>query len=572
MFPPVRILKNPQPLFFHMYTVIRKHALKNAYVHGKAQAKAIVPKVIGELPETRKDIKGLMKKISEVLKEVNKMSQKEILKELQSLAPELLEKKEEGGLPELANARKGMKFRMAPFPSGAIHIGNIKGMILNDEYAKKYKGKLLLVIDDTIGSEAKPIVKDAYKLIPQAIKWLKIKYDPEILYKSDRLKLYYKYGEELIKKGAAYFCQCPTELIRDYRAKGVTCQHRKNSTNENLKNWKAMLKGEYKQGKACIRLKTDMKDKDPAFRDRVLFRISDRSHPRAGTKYKVWPMLEMSWAVDDMLLGITHIIRGKELMIEGRMQEYIWNLLGYKHTPIIRLTGLLSIEGVKISKSKARAEVQSGAYSGWDDPQTWSIQSLKRRGFKPEALRGFILSLGMSLAEIKVQVDSLYTINRRLIDADALRYFFVKDPVKLIVSGCPEKKITIRMHPKTKRTRSYMIQKGVNELWMSKDDVKLLKTEGRVRLKDAMNIDLESAGRVVKAKYSSDQDEVYKIKKVQFIIAKGKPCQVLMPDGTTDKGLCEEYCARVKKGEIIQFERYGFVRKEGEGAYIYAHP
>jgi len=553
-----------------MYTVIRKHALKNALDHGKAILKAVMPKVIGEMPGAKKDIKSLIKKINEVIIEVNKLDEKAILKELTSLAPELLEKKEEDqGLPELKNVKK---LRLAPFPSGALHIGNIRGAIINDEYAKKHKGKLLLVIDDTIGSEAKPIVKDAYKLIPQGLKWLKIKFDPNIIYKSDRLKLYYKYGEELIKKGAAYFCKCPTELIRDYRAKGVECSHRKQSINENLKEWKLMLKGKYKEGTACIRLKTNMKAKDPSFRDRVLFRISDKAHPRIGDKYRVWPMLEMSWAVDDMLLGISHIIRGKELMIEGRMQNFIWDLLGYKKKPEIIYHGLFQVKGAKISKSKARVEVESGEYSGWADPRTWSLQSLKRRGFKPEALREFILSLGLSTGEIKVPIDSLYTFNRRLIDADALRYFFVKDPVKLIVSGCPEKKVSISMHPKTKRSRSYIINKGVNEFFITKEDLKLLKSEGWVRLKDAMNIDFVSASNsMIKAKHSKNQEEVYDIRKIQFITNKGKECKILMPDGSYDKGLCEDYCNRVKKGEIIQFERYGFVRKESDGKYILTH-
>jgi len=554
-----------------MYTVIRKHALKNALDHGKAILKAVMPKVIGELPEAKKDIKSLVKQINEVISEVNKLDEKKILKELTSLAPELLEEKEEQGLPELKGVKKGMKFRMAPFPSGAIHLGNIRGMILNDEYAKKYKGKLLLVIDDTIGSEAKPIVKEAYKLIPEAIKWLGIKHEP-VIYKSDRLKLFYKQGEELIKKDAAYVCECPSELIRDYRAKGVACNHRSNSVKQNLKLWSKMHKGGYKEGEACVRLKTNMKDKDPAFRDRVLFRISDRAHPRVGTKYKVWPMLEMSWAVDDMLLGITHIIRGKELMIEGRMEEYIWKILGYEKKPFTRLTGLFQIKGAKISKSKSRQEVESGKYSGWDDPRTWSIQSLKRRGFKPEALREFILSMGMSLSEIKVPIETLYTFNRRLIDAEALRYFFVKNPVKLIVSDCPEKKISISMHPKTKRSRSYVINKGVNEFFIAQEDVKILKSEGWVRLKDAMNIDFTSASKsVIKAKYSKNQEEVYDIRKVQFILKQGKDCKILKPDGDWDKGLCEDYCSRVKKGELIQFERYGFVRKEKDGEYIYTH-
>ncbi len=559
-----------------MENLILKHALKNAVTHeGKAIAKAIIPKVIGEDTSLKENIKELVKNINKIVKKVNSMSIEEQEKLLKEKFPEMLGKKEEKkGLSELPNVRGKVTMRLAPFPSGALHIGNVRSMILNDEYVKKYGGELLLVIDDTIGSEQKPIVKEAYKLIPEALKWLKIKYNPKIIYKSDRLELFYKYGEKLIKKGAAYVCECPNALIRDYRVKGIECVHRGNTVAENLRKWKAMLKGEYEEGEAVVRLKTNMKDKDPAFRDRVLFRISKRRHERVGNKYFVWPMLEMSWAVDDMLLKITHIIRGKELMIEGRMENFIWDVLGYKKRPEMVYIGLLKIEGAKISKSKARAEVESGVYSGWDDPRTWSIQSLKRRGFKPEAIREFILSLGMSQSEIKVPIESLYAINRRLIDKEALRYFFVKDPVRLIVSNCPEMKIRIPMHPEIKKSRTYVIEKGINEFWISRKDVSLLEKEGRVRLKDAMNIELISTGETVKAKYAKNQKEVYNIRKIQFVI-KGVDCKVLKPDGTWDSGLCEAYCKRIRKNEVIQFERYGFCKLEKKGKeldFIYTHP
>ena len=67
-----------------MYTIIRKHSLKNAYVHGKAVLKAVMPKVIGELPEAKKDINGLVKKINNVINEVNKLSNQEVIKELKA--------------------------------------------------------------------------------------------------------------------------------------------------------------------------------------------------------------------------------------------------------------------------------------------------------------------------------------------------------------------------------------------------------------------------------------------------------------------------------------------------------
>ena len=77
----------------------------------------------------------------------------------------------------------------------------------------------------TIASEEKKIIKESYKLIPESLKWLGINYNKKILYKSDRLKLYYKYAEELIKLGRAYVCSCRPAKLRENRKKPLGCFH-----------------------------------------------------------------------------------------------------------------------------------------------------------------------------------------------------------------------------------------------------------------------------------------------------------------------------------------------------------
>ncbi len=128
-------------------------------------------------------------------------------------------------------------------------------------------------------------------------------------------------------------------------------------------------------------------------------------------------MLEFSWAVDDIELGITHVLRGKDLVIEDRMQRYIWDLLGIQGPPFLHW-GILRVREAKVAKSKSFREVKSGLYDGWADPRTWSLRSLDRRGISMGALRAFILSFGMSLADIEVPAETLYAENRKRIDAD----------------------------------------------------------------------------------------------------------------------------------------------------------
>src|SRR3989344_693793 len=365
---------------------IYAYALANALEHGQAMAGTIIPKLFRhDLNKER--IKDVIPVIDEIVKLVNAMPREEMEKKFGDFEKYMAENDKKGEskcLPELKKVKGKPVFRMAPFPSGALHIGNMKTYLLNAMYAEKYKGKILLVIDDTIGSKEKMITREAYELIPEAFDFLKVKYKKPIIYKSDRLKIYYKYAQQIIKSGNAYVCTCPQDKMRENRARGIACDCRSYSSKEQLKRWKEMFSME--EGAATLRIKTDIKHKNPAFRDRVLFRISLREHPRVGNKYKVWPLLEFSWAIDDYLLKITHVIRGKDLMIESDMERFIWEIFKWDGPELIH-TGLLNIEGVKLSKSKSKNEVKSGKYLGWDDPRTWSLQSLKRRGFKPEAIR-----------------------------------------------------------------------------------------------------------------------------------------------------------------------------------------
>jgi glutamyl-tRNA synthetase len=427
---------------------IEAYALKNAVEHeGKCQANSVLNSLF-VCGLKKEQIKEIMPLIQEIVKKTNSLNLEEQKKKFAEIENEgeisHRDVREEGELPELENAEKNhVIMRIAPYPSGPLHIGNTRQLVLNDEYAKKYLGKLLFVIDDTIGSEEKQIAPEAYELIPKGIEWMGVSYEKPIIYKSDRLEIYYKYAEEIIKKDKAYVCSCSSDLLRENRKNGKECWCRKQKIEENLKLWKEMFSA--KEGKLALRIKTSMKHPNPAFRDRVIFRICDREHARVGKKYRVWPLLDFSWAIDDRLLGITHIIRGKELMIETDMERYIFEIFGWKE-PVFIHTGLFQFEGVKLSKSKGQKEVRSGSYIGWHDPRTWSLQSLEKRGFVPGAIRKFIISQGLTKGEVTVPIDSLYAMNRGLIKEKAIQARFEqlkkksKDAIEIIM---PDAKIIL---------------------------------------------------------------------------------------------------------------------------------
>ena len=465
------------------------YALENAVEHdGKCMPNSILGKLFQE--GLKKDkIREVMPKIQASVSKVNLMSVEEQKSEFEKVknVVKVFVHETNHELPELPNAVQGkVVMRMAPFPSGAMHIGNAVPYIINDEYVKRYEGKLLFVMDDTIGSEEKQIMPEAYKLMEDGAKWLGIKYDPEIVYKSDRLNIYYKYAAMLINKSAAYVCFCNGEKMKENREKGQACTCRSKDYQTNIKDWKWMFSVEAKQGMATLRLKTDMKHPDPAFRDRVLFRISDRVHPRIKG-FKVWPLLEMSWAVDDYLLGITHILRGNQLRMETQMEEYIWNIFGWPIPPVI-YTPRISFEGVSFSKSKSQEEIKSGLYTGWDDPRTWSLQSFEKRGILPQAIRNLIIQFGMSEKEhLSVPLDMLYAENRKLIE-DSNRYFFVPKAKKVSILWAPKKKVFLPLHQQHPERGKRELKTG-SSFYIPEEDYKKI-VEGKVyRLMSLFNFE-----------------------------------------------------------------------------------
>jgi len=534
----------------------RKFALQNAVLHGgKADAKAVLGRMLAEDPDLRTKARETAAYVEQVVAEVNRSSLDAQRAQLELLAPELLERtavavgpKE---LPSLPNAVDGkVVLRLAPYPSGPLHIGNARAFVLNDAYAKRYHGRLLLVFDDTIGSEDKPLLPESFDQIKEGLDWAGVEYH-DVLYKSDRIPLHYEWAEKLLATGEAYVCECDAETLRKNREAMKACVHRIQDVDETIAMWKAMLAGEYGEGEAVVRLKTDMADPNPAFRDRVLFRVAERAHPRVGDRYRVWPMLEFSWAVDDALLGITHVLRGKDLVMEDQMETRIWDILQVDRRPEFAHFGILRFKDLELSKSGYRKEIAAGRLTGVDDPRTWSLQSLRRRGIRPAALREFVLSFGLSLNDIEVPAETLYAENRRMIDKDANRYFFVPDPVAVEIEGLPPiERVKAPLHPEFPGRGERELPAGP-KVHVAKEDFDRFRGK-EVRLKDFCNIVLDHRARFL----SMENRDIPKIQWVKH----GVNVHLVLPDGSESRGLGEPLVASLKVDDVVQFERIGFAR------------
>ncbi|ASJ16310.1 glutamate--tRNA ligase [Thermococcus chitonophagus] len=548
-----------------------KYALINAIEHdGKANSKAVIGKILGENPELRPKAREIVPIVNKVVEEVNRLSLEEQKAKLKELYPEYFEakkekKEEKKGLPPLPKAEKGkVVTRFAPNPDGAFHLGNARAAILSHEYARMYDGKFILRFDDTDPKVKRP-EPIFYDMIIEDLKWLGIEPD-EIVYASDRLEIYYKYAEELIRMGKAYVCTCSPEKFRELRDKGIACPHRDEPVEVQLERWRKMLNGEYREGEAVVRIKTDLNHPNPAVRDWPALRIIDNpNHPRAGNKYRVWPLYNFASAIDDHELGVTHIFRGQEHAENETRQRYIYEYLGWEY-PVTVHHGRLSIEGVILSKSKTRKGIEEGKYLGWDDPRLGTIRALRRRGIRPEAIKELIIEVGLKRSDTTVSWDNLAAINRKLVDPIANRYFFVADPIPMYVEDTEEFEAKIPLHPDHPE-RGYRVLKFTpgKPVYVSRDDLDLLKPGNFVRLKDLFNVEiLEVSENSIKARFHSYDYEVARKNKWRMIhwVTEGKPCEVIVPEGDEliiRKGLLERD-ANVKVDEVVQFERFGFVR------------
>jgi glutamyl-tRNA synthetase len=536
---------------------VRKYALQNAVLHGgRAEAKAVLGKLLAEDPTLRPQARELAVDLERIVGEVNAMTLADQRVELAALAPALLERpRGETGpreLPPLPGAVDGQVVcRLAPYPSGPLHIGNARTFLLNDAYVARYHGKLILAFDDTIGSEEKPILPEAYDQVKEGLDWAGVTYQ-EVLYKSERIPLHYEWAQKLLETGMAYACTCDAETLRKNREAGKACVHRDQDADETAAIWKAMLDGEYEEGQAVLRIKTDMQDPNPAFRDRVLFRVSNREHPRVGSRYHVWPMLEFSWAVDDHLLGVTHIIRGKDLVIEDQMETRLWDLLGIVERPRFVHMGILRFKDIELSKSRYRREIAAGRLTGIDDPRTWSLQSLRRRGIRPAALRDFLLGFGLSLNDTEVAAETLYAENRKLIDEHANRYFFVPEPVVVDLHGLPPmESVRAPLHPDFPGRGERVLPVGP-KVHVAREDFERFRGK-EVRLKDFCNVVLDHRATFVSVENKD-------IPKIQWVSHGGVPTHVVMPTGFESRGVSEPTVAALKVDDVVQFERIGFAR------------
>jgi glutamyl-tRNA synthetase len=231
--------------------------------------------------------------------------------------------------------------------------------------------------------------------------------------------------------------------------------------------------------------------------------------------------------------------------------------------PEVMFVGRINFEGMPVSCSKTRKGIKEGIYSGWDDIQLPFLLALRKRGYQPEAFVKYAIEVGISMADKKVSKEEYFkTINshnKDIIDPISNRYFFVWNPKHITISGAPKQKVELDLHPQnTKGGRKFSTH---DKFFISEEDFNDIK-EGRLcRLMDCLNFKKEKSSFVSEGNdYRAYKEKGGKIMHWLPDDDSSIKVDVLMEDNTKRKGLGEHTMSHLKEGDIIQFERFGFVR------------
>jgi len=437
--------------------LLRKYALQNALEYdGQGQVGSVMGRVMGENPDLRSQAKQLTPAIASQVAEANALAAEKGLEHVRSIleseSPDALEKKVKDrreGLPPLPNAEQGnVILRFAPNPNGPLSFGHARGVVINAEFARMYDGEVILRFDDT-DAVVKPPDPDAYALIEDDFTWLAGQSPSRIIRASDRMDVYLEYAVKTLAENHAYVCQCTGDEFKEFRISKTECPCRNRPTDDNMALWSQMNGGSIPPGGAVIRIKTDMSLPNPALRDWPALRIQHVNHPMVADRYKVWPLLDFQSAVEDYLQGVTHIVRGKDLMDSTRKQTLLYEKFGWEYPETLYWGRVKIFEFGGFSTSQMKLDIAAGQYSGWDDPRLPTLRAMRRRGYDAGAMRKFWIDLGLTQKDISVPMSTLNSLNAKAVDAEAPRLSFVRDPrsIKLDISGIELTKVTLPIHP-----------------------------------------------------------------------------------------------------------------------------
>ena len=392
---------------------------------------------------------------------------------------------------------KDLRFRFPPEPNGYLHIGHLKAICLNFNLGEKYNAPVNLRFDDTNPEKEAKEYLDAIK---NDIKWLEFEWDKEC-YASDYFDKLYDWAITLIEKDLAYVDSQSSDEIASQKGtptkEGKASPFRNREKEESLKIFKEMFEGVHDSGKHVLRAKIDMSSPNMLMRDPVLYRVMNVHHHRTADKWKVYPMYDWTHGESDYIEQVSHSLCTLEF--EPHRELYDWFLDAISPLkgirPKQREFSRLNLSYTITSKRKLALLVEENIVDGWDDPRMPTISGLRKRGYTPESLKNFALTVGVSKRENIIDASLLEFCIRTHLNQVAPRAMAVMDPIKIKLINYENEggeKINFDINPQQKElgTREINFSK---ELYIENEDFQENPEDGFFRLSLGEEVRLKNA-------------------------------------------------------------------------------
>ena len=393
--------------------------------------------------------------------------------------------------------KKNLRFRFPPEPNGYLHIGHLKAICLNFNLGKKYNSPVNLRFDDTNPEkEAKEYV-DAIK---HDINWLGFDWDKEC-YASDYFDQLHEWAIILIKKNKAYIDSQTSEQIATQKGTptkpGQNSPFRERPNEESLSIFEGMYKGEYNQGEHVLRAKIDMASPNMLMRDPVVYRVMKVSHHRTGENWNIYPMYDWTHGESDYIEQVSHSLCTLEF--EPHRELYDWFLDAISPLegirPKQREFSRLNLSFTITSKRKLAQLVEKKIVEGWDDPRMPTISGLRKRGYTPQSLKNFAVTVGVSKRENVIDASLLEFCVRSHLNEIAPRAMAVINPLKIKIINYAKQegeKINFDINPQNKEEGKREII-FTDEMFIEKEDFQENPEDGFFRLSPGEEVRLKNA-------------------------------------------------------------------------------
>ncbi len=328
--------------------------------------------------------------------------------------------------------------RFPPEPNAYLHIGHAKAVWIDYGIAQDFGGLFNLRFDDTNPAKEEQEFVDG---IIEDVKWLGADWGDRLFFGSDYFEQMYDWALVLIKKGSAYVCDLSPEEVSATRgtltSPGTNSPFRDRSPEENLDLFTRMRAGEFPDGSRTLRAKIDMASPNMNLRDPVMYRILHTEHHRQGDKWCIYPMYDWAHGLEDSIEGVTHSLCSLEYVIHRPLYDWFLDELNIYHPRQIEFPRL-NMTYTVMSKRRFIELVNGGYVNGYDDPRLPTLAGMRRRGYRPEAIKEFVTRVGLTKADSIIEEHVLEDCVREDLNKHAARVMGVVNPLKVVITNYPE--------------------------------------------------------------------------------------------------------------------------------------